>query len=128
MFLRTMLATLVLTASFMNGALAAQVQVDSAAFPACRPISAEPVERAAGWPAGRYFRVTFAGMASDTIIVNGYRAQVVMLDNSSDSQTHYAIARLPADAAVTRGFITFMVTAKTALGYTQAVPLKIVLD
>jgi len=51
----------------------------------------------------------------------------VMLDNSGDQDTHYAIARLPADAAVTKGFITFMVAAKTPLGYTPAVPLKITL-
>lgn len=66
-------------------------------------------------------------MAADQIIVNGYRAAVIMLDNMS-AGPHYAIARLPSDAAVTHGFITFMVTAKTSQGYTTAVPLKIVLD
>jgi len=129
MFLRLLFALLVLCASLTNGAFAALTpQLDSAAVPACRPLSAVPVDRAPGWPAGRYFRVEFAGIASDTIIVNGYRADVVMLDNSSTTGTNYAIARLPSGAAVTHGFITFMVTAKTALGYTQAVPLKIVLD
>jgi hypothetical protein len=106
-----------------QAALAAQL--DSALVPNGRPISAEPVDRAAGWPDGRYFRVVFSGIASDKIIVNGYRADVVVLENGSSSPTHFAIARLPDDAAVTHGFITFMVTARTAFGYTPAVPLKI---
>src|SRR5271156_5264356 len=108
---------------------AAQVVLNStpeqAAF---QPISAAPVDALPAWPAGRYFRVDFAGMASDTIVVNGYRANVIMLDNSATAGAHFAVARLPEDAAVTTGFITFMVAAKTALGYTSAVPLKIVLD
>jgi hypothetical protein len=102
-------------------------QVDSATVPNSRPLYAEPVDRAPAWPSGRYFRVVFSGIASDTIIVNGYRAAVVMLDNATANGLNYAIARLPSDAAVTRGFITFMVTAKTEYGYTPAVPLKIVL-
>jgi hypothetical protein len=128
MLLRTTLAALSLSAGLATGAIGAQVQLDSAAVPPCRLVSAVPIERAAGWPAGRYFRVDFAGMASDTIVVNGYRADVVMLDNSSPAGRHYAVARLPADAAMTTGFITFTVAARTALGYTPAVPLKIVLD
>jgi hypothetical protein len=122
--LRIFMAIVLWSATFAS---AGAVQIDSAAVPACRPLSAEPVERAAGWPAGHYFRVVFAGLASDNIIVNGYRADVVVLDNAASGQ-HFAIARLPSDAAVTHGFITFMVMAKTALGYTTAVPLKIVLE
>lgn len=128
MFGRILLTALALSAGLATGAIAAQVQFDSAAVPACRPISAVPIERAPGWPSGRYFRVDFAGMASDTIVVNGYRANVIMLDNSATAGAHFAVARLPEDAAVTTGFITFMVAAKTALGYTSAIPLKIVLD
>ena len=124
MLLRIVLATAMWGATIVSAGAA---QVDSAAVPPCRPLSAEPVNRASGWPAGHYFRVVFAGLASDNIIVNGYRADVVVLDNAASGQ-HYAIARLPSDAAVTHGFITFMVTAKTALGYTAAVPLKIVLE
>jgi len=100
-------------------------QIDAAAVPTGHPVSAEPVDRAAGWPDGRYFRVVFSGIASDKINVNGYRADVVMLENGSGDAAHFAIARIPDDAAVTRGFITFLVTAKTAFGYTPAVPLKI---
>jgi len=128
MLFRVTLAVVSLSAGLATGAIGAQLQLDSAAVPPCRPVSAAPIERAAGWPPGRYFRVDFAGMASDTIVVNGYRADVVMLDNTSPAGTHYAVARLPADAAVTTGFITFTVAARTALGYTTAVPLKIVLD
>jgi hypothetical protein len=125
MFLRILFNSLVLTATLGTGAFGAQLDVMS--VPVCRPLYAEPVDRNPSWPAGHYFRVVFKGIASDTIIVNGYRADIVMLDNSGDQDTHYAIARLPADAAVTKGFITFMVAAKTPLGYTPAVPLKITL-
>jgi hypothetical protein len=120
---------LALSAALMTvaplGAPAAQLDSATASFG--RLISADPVDRVSNWPEGHYFRVVFSGIASDTIIVNGYRADVVMLDNSSTTQQHYAIARLPDDAMMTRGFITFMVTAKTAFGYTPAVPLKIVI-
>jgi seryl-tRNA synthetase len=67
-------------------------------------------------------------MANRNIIVNGYRANVVMLDNAPIAGRRFAIARLPEAAAVTGGFITFMVTSRTSQGYTQAVPLKIVLN
>jgi hypothetical protein len=117
---------LLLIAGCPGIARAAQTPFD-AALVQSRPVSAVPVDRAPGWPSGRYFRVEFVGMAADQIIVNGYRAAVIMLDNMS-AGPHYAIARLPSDAAVTHGFITFMVTAKTSQGYTTAVPLKIVLD
>jgi hypothetical protein len=128
MFLRTILAALLVAGPLTSLASAAQVSLDPASPQMSRPLSAVPVDRAPGWPAGRYFRVEFAGMASDSIIVNGYKADVVMLDNAPQGGPNYAIARLPSDAAVTRGFITFMVTAKTASGYAPAVPLKIVLD
>jgi hypothetical protein len=121
--LRCLSIALLLCTALPAAALAAQI--DSAAVPSGRPISAEPVDRATGWPDGRYFRVVFSGIASDKIIVNGYRADVVMLENGSGDAAHFAIARIPDDAAVTRGFITFMVTAKTAYGYAPAVPLKI---
>jgi hypothetical protein len=104
---RIFLALFLLTA--MSGTNAFSAQLDPMTVPVCRPIAAEPVDRDPSWPA------------------NGYRAEIVMLDNAGDQDTHYAIARLPADAAVTKGFITFMVAAKTALGYTTAVPLKITL-
>src|SRR5271156_3284504 len=83
---------------------AAQVVLNSppeqAAF---QPISAAPVDALPAWPAGRYFRVEFAGMASDTIIVNGYRANVIMLDNAPIAGRRFTIARLPAEDAVTSG-------------------------
>lgn len=120
---RSFVLALFVTALAPGAVVAAQV--DSATVSNARLVSAEPVDRTSTWPEGHYFRVVFSGLASDTILVNGFHADVVMLDNSSTTEQHYAIARLPDDAMMTRGFITYMVTAKTGFGYAPAVPLKI---
>ena len=128
MFVHVLCAAIVLAAPLTTIASADQVSLDSNAAQATRPISAVPVERLPKWPTGHYFRVEFDGIASSTIIVNGYKADVVMLDNAPIAGPRFAIARLPDAATVTGGFITFMVTSRTSQGYTQAVPLKIVLN
>jgi hypothetical protein len=117
-FLALLVAALAPAAAFAG-------QVDSATVSNPRLVSADPVDRISTWPQGHYFRVVFSGLASDSILVNGYHADVVMLDNASTTEQHYAIARLPDDAMMTHGFITYMVTAKTGFGYAPAVPLKI---
>jgi hypothetical protein len=128
MYLHVFCAAIALAMPLTAIASADQVSLDSDGVQATRPISAVPVDALPKWPSGHYFRVEFAGMANRNIIVNGYRANVVMLDNAPIAGRRFAIARLPEAAAVTGGFITFMVTSRTSQGYTQAVPLKIVLN
>jgi hypothetical protein len=122
---RSFVLTLLIAALAPSAVYSAQV--DSATVSNARLVSAEPVDRTPTWPEGHYFRVVFGGLASDSILVNGFHADVVTLDNSSATEQHYAIARLPDDAMMTRGFITYMVTAKTGFGYAPAIPLKIVI-
>jgi hypothetical protein len=127
-FVHVLFASITLATPLIAIASADQVSPDLYAIQTTRPISAVPVAGLKKWPTGHYFRVEFDGMATSSIIVNGYKANVVMLDNAPIAGRRFAIARLPEAAAVTGGFITFMVTSKTSQGYTHAVPLKIVLD